>query len=192
MNRALKQLKRDLLADKRKLGLGVTLVAVALLLWGRLLLKDVPRTAVADPKPDRQANASTPPEAAPTPAPGPVGQQPPEVVLEPPRPGARDLFAWQPRFYPGAFAEPENDESSQKSGSDSADQDQQRRQLRRAVLAEAASLNLQSTMLGDRSRAVIGGVLLETGQSIRGFELVEVRPRQVTLVKHGVKVTLEM
>lgn len=192
MNRLLKQLKRDLLADKRKLGLGVALVAVALLLWGRLLLKDVPRTAIADPKPDRQANASPRTEAAPSTDPAPVDQRRPEVVLEPTRPGQRDLFAWEARFYPGAFPEPENPDSSQKSASDSADQSQQRRQVRRAVLAEAASLNLQSTMLGQPSRALIGSVLLETGQTVRGFELTEVRARQVTLVKHGVEVTLEM
>lgn len=189
MSRILKQLKRDLLADKRKLGLGVSLVAVALLLWGRLLLKDVPRTAIADPKPERRV-AAAPPELKP-PA-GPKVETQREVVVPLPRGGGRDLFAWDERFYPEAFPEPEKVSGADKSGSDPVDQNQQRREARRAVLAEAASLSLQSTMLGERRRALIGGVLLERGQSIRGFELIEVRARQVTLVKAGVEITLEM
>ena len=44
--------------DKRKLSLGLILVGIALLLWGRLLLKQVPQAAVADPS---VKAAATPP-----------------------------------------------------------------------------------------------------------------------------------
>ena len=39
----------DISRDKRKLSFGLVLVGIALLLWGRLLLKQVPQAAVADP-----------------------------------------------------------------------------------------------------------------------------------------------
>ena len=45
----LQQIKTQLLADKKKLGILTMLVLVGLLLWGRLLMTDVPRPAVAKP-----------------------------------------------------------------------------------------------------------------------------------------------
>ena len=50
MSKVLKQTFRALTADKKKLSIVVVLLAMLLLLWGRLLLKRVPRTAVAEPE----------------------------------------------------------------------------------------------------------------------------------------------
>ena len=48
MQDQLRQAWRQLTADKKKLGLMVGLMAVGLLLWGRLMLKQVPQVATAD------------------------------------------------------------------------------------------------------------------------------------------------
>lgn len=191
MNRWWQQVKLDLMAQKKKVGMGAALLAVALLLWGRLLLSDPPRSAVAEP----QTHVAKAPSATPTPDQrGEVrdAESEPVVVIDIVPGAKRNLFAVDPEHYPDAFPAPEQTKASTKSGDDPADQDEGWQATRRAVLAEASALTLQSTMLGARSRAMIDGVLLETGQSIRGFELIEVRARQVTLVKQSVEVTLEM
>ena len=59
MNARLNNLIRRVRADKKKFGAMLFLAVVGLLLWGRLLLKDVPRTADADPAP---ANNVEPPD----------------------------------------------------------------------------------------------------------------------------------
>lgn len=192
MNRVLRQLKHDLLAERKKVIMGGALLSVALLLWGRLLLKDPPRTAVADPKPDRVARADRPDRAAPPARRADDATARPVVEVGPLPSVGRDLFAFDHRHYPGAFPDRRDRQDLPKSDPGTVDQDVSRRASRRAVLDQASSLTLQSTMLGARSRALIDGVLLETGQTIRGFELIEVRARQVTLVKQGVEVTLEM
>jgi hypothetical protein len=60
------------------------------------------------------------------------------------------------------------------------------------IRAEARKLSLQSTLLGSSPRAMISRVLVSVGEKIQGFELVEIRSRQVTLRKDGVTVILEM
>ncbi len=182
-----RQMKTELLADKRKLGLGISLLAVALLLWGRLLLKDVPRTATADP----DATAQTTDEATNTPA---GFDRPDEAVVVVPMygPVERDLFAFDPTFYERIEQPEQTVQPQPKSDPASADADTREQQLRASVLIESRKLTLQSTLLGKTSRAMINGVLLEPGETIGGFELKQVRTRQVTLVRHGIEVVLEM
>lgn len=62
-----------LTADRRKFGAFLTLVALGLLLWGRLLLHNVPRTATAEPsfvhaalEPDNTAQKPSPAREKPT------------------------------------------------------------------------------------------------------------------------------
>ena len=45
----LKAWYKALIADKKRLSMTLGLLAIGLLLWGRLLIKDLPKTAVADP-----------------------------------------------------------------------------------------------------------------------------------------------
>jgi len=187
MNRTIRRIKQQLLADKRKLGLMVSLLGLALLLWGRLLLKDVPRTAVADPEPKQVA------EAEPEPDTETIRRRTRPTVRVADRPMRyRDLFALDSRYFPLAEDASQKPESPDKSPGDLVDEQDERRRLRLAVESQARSLKLQSTMLGKDSRALINGVLLEPGQTIEGFELKEVRSRQVTLVMRGIEVTLEM
>lgn len=180
--------KQQLLADKRKLGLIMALMLVGLLLWGRLLLKNVPRTAVAVPD-----------NAVAQQAPGPDSGA--EALSHPLRPVVRiadfgpvtrDLFKFDPVFYPSISGSSVDMGSAGKSGDDPTDEQQQQMARELAVRALASALTLQTTMLGDPNRAMINGELLEEGQVIQGFSLRKVDLRRVTLVKDGIEVVLEM
>ena len=187
---ALWKLRNGLLADRRKLGVMLTLALVAMLLWGRLLMKNVPRTAVADPQAAIAAIApGTPAAASAKTADKP---RPASVIVPRYPPVRRDLFAFDPLFY-GVVEKPEATGPVQaKSSDDPSDEEKERQQRRLAVRAAAKQLTLQSTLLGTVNRAMINCVLLEPGQMILGFELTDVRSRQVTLVRDGIEVKLEM
>jgi len=190
MNPLIGRIKRQLIADRKKVGAMLCLLSVALLLWGRLLLKDVPRTAVAQPG----AAAAMTPGSGPAPAAKSSADKNArtEIVLPQFPMSHRDLFAFDPSYFPSIETPAGNPSVVDKSPSKSTDDSFRRQQLELAVQAQAQSLALQSTLLGDVSRAMISGNLLEVGQSIQGFTLREVRSRAVVLEKDGVEVILEM
>jgi len=186
---ALSNLRRQLLSDKRKLGLMFSLCLVALLLWGRLLMKNVPRTAVATPEAAIAGAAGQTPAASTPSTDKPVK---PPVLVAAYGPVSRDLFAFDPVHYGRIETEENGGNPLAKLVDEKVDEIKQRQQERMAVQAAAGQLRLQSTLLGHVNRAMINGVLLEPGQKILGFELTDVRARQVTLVRDGIEVTLEM
>ncbi|MHB1156695.1 MAG: hypothetical protein ACYC26_07635 [Phycisphaerales bacterium] len=189
MNPLIARIKRQLIADRKKVGAMLCLLSVALLLWGRLLLKDVPRTAVAQPGAAVAATGSAPAAAAKSSADKNARI---EIVLPQFPMSHRDLFAFDPGYFPSIETPVGNTSVVDKSDAKSTDDSFRRQQLELAVQAQAKSLALQSTLLGDVSRAMISGNLLEVGQSIQGFTLKEVRSRAVVLEKDGVQVILEM
>ena len=184
MNPLLRQIKRQLLADRKKLSMLMGLLAVGLLLWGRLLMQDVPRTAVAVPKlaasgPARPDNAGSTETFS--------GLRVVETVLV--SRTERDPFSLQPQFFQTIPQAEEKPPSPEKSGPNPSDE----LERKEAAVREAArELQLQSTLLGAKPRAVINGVLIEIGQAIAGFELTEISSRHVKLKKDGVVVELEM
>lgn len=183
-----RRMKKELLADRRKLGLGVTVCCLALLLWGRLLIKKVPRTAEAQPKavPTEVATATPLKSAV-------ESRESQTIVLPLYGPVERDLFAFDPQFFPQADQSEQTLQSIPKSiGNPADDLSRTQQELQSAVALEGRNLKLQSTLMGKISRAMINGVLMEPGDRIQGFELKEVRPRQVTLVKDDIEVVLEM
>ena len=183
----LQKIKQQILADKQKFGVVMVLMAIGLLLWGRLMLKSVPRTAVADPK--EEAALVTDAESLISASTDPVI---PVVTIKDYGTVDRDLFAFDPVFFPSLQAREIAAESLEKSTPNQADEQLQRQQHVLVVRAEARSLKLQTTLLGTRNRAMINGELLEEGQMIQGFVLREVGSRKVTLVKDDVEVVLEM
>lgn len=64
MRHHLNRLIKQATADKKKLGIMICALALGLLLWGRLLLQGVPRTATAEDR-DKQAQAADNPASAP-------------------------------------------------------------------------------------------------------------------------------
>jgi hypothetical protein len=181
-------LRQRIQAEKRKAAMLAMLACFALLLWGRLLLKDVPRTAVANPS----APAA---EAA---ADGAVGSKVtaasvlrPVVKVELSDAVNRDLFRFNSTHFP-LIEKAESPEPVAKLADKRSDEGEQQRTAEMAVRVAARRFSLQSTLLGQPSRALINNVLLEVGETIDGFELVEVRERLVVLKKDGIEVILEM
>jgi hypothetical protein len=87
------QFLASLTADKKKLSMMCLLLMVGLLLWGRLLLKHVPRSAIADPAVPALASAGSAPGAAGSPQPSAEDAVRPVVEVDLPKAPGRDLFA---------------------------------------------------------------------------------------------------
>ena len=190
MNMDLQRIWRQLSADKRKLGLMAALLGFALLLWGRLLLKDVPRTANATPATvAAQAAARTADARAVT---DNTTVDRPVVFIYLTDEVERDLFRFNRSFYSDPANGEGNTTTVAKSTSNSTDDSGQRREAEAAVRAAAGTLVLKSTLLGPQPRAVINGVLLAPGEPISGFTLKEVRSRAVTITRDGFEIVLEM
>jgi len=180
-----------LLADRKKLGMMVALLAVALLLWGRLLLKRVPQTAVADPNAivvlDADGNVIAEKDKDDKKV-DPKAFERKVVIVEIPSFITRDIFAPGGRFTQ-ATDETGNETSQEKSVDDSADREMQRRM---AVRAAATGLTLRTTVEGDKPLALINDKLVAPGEPINGFTLIRVGGRWVLLEMNGIYVRLEM
>ena len=175
---------RNELKDPKKLGVLVVLVAVGLLLWGRLLLKQVPQTATAEPVPVQTGNGMAELVENPTKS----ASAEPFLELSLSQTLTRDLFAIDRGEYRRSekFHNPEAQRP--KSGFDLSDEF-----LRSASVRNAAEkLTLQSVMMGEQPRAMINGQLLALNQGVEGFTLIEVGERHVLLENKGIIIRLKM
>lgn len=167
----------DLLTrDKKQTGMVLGLVAVGMLLWGRLLLKQVPQTASADNKPTWLSEAQTDEKAG------------PKVVVSVEKPPLleRDLFKLDPNRYSRVLSEEVlvNEAKLEDGLTDEA--------KRMAVAEMAAELELQSITQGEVPAAFINGRLIRIGGSINGFKLLACDERSAVLEKQGLRVRLGM
>jgi hypothetical protein len=172
-------------ADKKKLSIMICALAIGLLLWGRLLLQGVPRTATADDT-DNTAQDTVNPTPNNDQATGSIKNIPVVHVDLPSYPG-KDLFGIDPSRYrpiPGADLSKNGTKSTQvKPDSDST----------MAVLRdEAGELRLESVLTGNRPRAYINGHLLAPGDEYEGFTLLKVSDRYVILTKYDLFIKLRM
>lgn len=168
-----------LTADKKKLSVMVSLLAVMLLLWGRLLLKQVPRTAVAEPA---QAVVSEQEAATPT-----VTGLWPSVVLHGRLDLHRDLFRFHKDRYPG-FEAASHEVQPEKSRTDLPD-DNARIE---AVREWANTLVLQAAIVGEHPRAMINSQVYRLGDKINGFTIRRVEARLVVLEDQGIEIHLPL
>ncbi|MEM9753503.1 MAG: hypothetical protein AAF916_08970 [Planctomycetota bacterium] len=178
------QFIRDYLAELRrspiKTGAIGLLLACGLLLWGRLLLKEVPRTASAwDPlalqaEPDKGVS-----EAARRASNG-------ALELKEPPPLARDLFGLDPNRY--RRTSDSNLEISEAKPAAVATEDT----LRAAVVSAARQLRVTSVIEGEDPVAMINNRALRRGDTINGFTVLGFQGRSVVLEKDGVKVRLSL
>ncbi len=181
----LHQLIYQITADKKKLGVMLCALALGLLLWGRLLLQGVPRTATADdPETQTQATDNSPLNASD----GHRSVKPvPVVHVDLPASPGRDLFGLDPSRYrrtPGSRQQ----DIGPKSAQVMPDVDPQIAALR----DEAMELRLESVVTGSRPRAYINGHLLAPGDEYEGFTLIQVTDRHVLLTKYGLIIRLRM
>ncbi len=119
---------------------------------------------------------------------------------QPVRPLARNPFAIPLDDYPRDSASLADRPASQtgywdlvgKSLSSRADQQEQRQILIDNVRIAAASLKLQSTVLGAHRGAMVNGNLVREGDSVAGFRILRIEARQVVVEREGVKLALLM
>ncbi|MBB6430032.1 hypothetical protein [Algisphaera agarilytica] len=162
--------------DKKQTGMVLGLMAVGMLLWGRLILKQAPQTASADDKPAWLVEAEAD-----------MNSGPKEVITlaEPPK-LERDPFILDPNRYKRTLSE-QDLVSGAKLDEGLTDEAK-----RMAVVDAAAELQLQSVTLGDVPAAFINGRLIRIGESIEGFELLTCDERSAVLEKQGIRVRLGM
>lgn len=175
---------RKELHNPKKLGALVILLALGLLLWGRLLLKQVPRTATAEPVPVQISDATA--DLMQIQTGSATADAFAEMQLS--QTLTRDLFAVDR----GQYRQIENfhNTSAQqpKSGVDLSDEFLRSADVRNA----AAKLTLQSVMMGEQPRAMINGRLLGLNEEFEGFTLIEVSERHVLLESKGIIIRLKM
>jgi len=183
----LAELKRD---PKRAVVLAV-LGAVLLVIGGRLLLQQLgsPRTGAAAQGPAGRAQD----DPAHGKAPGDVWAKASQGAAQPKAPAARslplvrDIFTPNPTFFP-----PHRPAPAAATAKVVDDPEARLAAERRAALAQASSLVLQTTVVGATGTAIINGQVLRVGDTIGGFRVVEIASRSCTLAKGAVRVTLEM
>lgn len=168
--------------DKR-VALMVPLLATAMLLWGRLLLKDAPRVATAVPQSGQLSefdelqstvNASSPDQSKVI-----------ELEFEPHT--SRNLFDWDPSRYnrtSDSLSHQDNPKLNQFTADD------QERVAEAKALAE--ELQFQSVVQGERRQAFINGRLVKDGDQIQGFTVRTVHERAVELEINGVVIRLNL
>jgi hypothetical protein len=185
MKNQLDRLIKQITADKKKLSVMLCALAIGLLLWGRLILQGVPRTATADdPDTHKQAIKNTDPAS--NKAAASLKTQPVVHIDLPSSPG-RDLFGIDPSRYRRTPWGQQND-IGPKSTQVTPDVDPRVD----AVRQEALELSLESVVTGSRPRAYINGRLLAPGDEIDGFTLLQVTDRHVLVTKYDLIIRLRM
>lgn len=177
--RIVRTVVRVLIDRRRTLSLTALALMAGLLFWGRLLMQDVPRTAVAEPDAllAQQLEPVDPADSD-------------DAVRAPLAPPDRNPF----RFAEGSTGEAnraseKNGGAAQKSAHETSDEQQRReKEIREA----AAGLSLQQTRLATPPRARINGRLVSPGQTVHGFYVRDIFQGKVVLQKDGVLIVLEM
>ncbi len=185
MKDQLNQFIQQITADKKKLGIMICALAIGLLLWGRLLLQGVPRTATAD---DPVAKTQTTDNKDTQTARSVNASKPVQVIhIDLPSNPGRDLFGIDPSRYRRTPGTSQNN-SGPKSARVPTDGDPQMAVVRE----EAMELRLESVLTGSQPRAYINGLLLKPGDEIEGFTLLKVTDRHVLLTKYDLFIRLRM
>lgn len=164
--------------DKKQAGTVIGLVTVGMLLWGRLLLKQVPQTAAATDTPQWLLEVQAETRTA----------NPEKVIVRLPRihPPDRDPFLLDPTQYPRTLSE----DSLLKQAKSVEEVTDESKQM--AVVKAAGQLRLQSITQGDVPAAFINGRLVRIGAAIDGFTLLSCQERSAVLEKDGIRVRLNI
>ena len=194
MDRLTQILRRE---AKKTVTLGV-LVAVLVVLWGRLMLKSkapaAARGAEAPVFPTDNLPAAEPQMSE---APGSSLQ---EWARQPITPIRRNLFSVPLDYYPDQSSRSGNEGNSEqgfwqglaKSLSDRADHQEQRRILVENVKARAESLKLQSTVMSTQPSAMVNEQMVHEGSSVAGFRILKIEPRRIIVERESVRLEIKM
>jgi hypothetical protein len=152
---------------KHLLSVTLLLSAAVLLLWGRLLLKNVPRTARAKPDPPTSLRTAEHPDLQ--------------------HKSDDDSFSIELRHYDQTDPT-KGYPMAAKSRGDTPDDEL----VMEVVRTWARSLVLQATMLEDAPTAMINDRTYHVGDSINGFTITSVRPWGAILRRGEIEIRLKM
>ena len=184
MSDQVKKIVSKLTADKKKFSLMVGLIAVALLMWGRLLLKEVPRSATASPEQQVAGELlSGNSEAG-----GMSSYQRNVVYVEIPQSTNRDLFYLKRSIYVEDEKETGNGVSPGKSSAIPSDEQERIK----AAATAFSGLRLETTIMGETPKALINGKLVGVGKNIAGFKVKQILSHSVVLERQGRDYRLDM
>ena len=194
-NNVVRQVRAE---PKKALALGAMGTTVAVM-WTRLALFGVnPGPAgAAGVVPDARVPA---PAAANVPADAPAHRALLEWTQGPIAPTSRNVFALKLEYFPAdgskVFTTPENPQESfweqlAKSMAAKADQEKARRILVENLQAQAAKLELQSTVMSNGTpKALINGTLLGEGDGVAGFKILRIETKRVIVEREGVRLEI--
>jgi hypothetical protein len=177
------RLKAELIRDKRKTGILLALLAFAGLMAGRMLLSSVsPARAVAA----QNATAPVAPDVPEVPY-SSGGESSIDLLQDAPQGITRDLFHVNTHLFASSGTVPIT-----QALVDRPDGPTEQEIQRLGVRAQAQTLNLQSTIAGASPAAIINGRVIQCGESIGGFKVTAVGPRNCVVERDSVRVRLEM
>ena len=190
MSAPMRKLSKQLMANKKQFYMLLAVVAVALLLWGRLLLKNPPRSAMAKPRAAAAATGAGDAQADNTDS--FVFTRWKTVHVDLPEGEPRDLFLFDPAGYPRVVVQPKKvDDPGPVSGKSDPQPDDKLHKMEE-LTKRAAALKLQTTLDGAQPQALINGRLMLEGQQIDGFTVQKILARQVVIEIEGVEFRLKM
>jgi len=197
VRRLIYSLRIQVASDKRKASALAALMLVLVVLGVKQADLALPSSATAEPG-DGSGLAGLVTESSLD----ELGFRGPIIRAPRPEPTERDLFRLDPAFFPKpsqtAPSDPEPPKSAARPAEVPVDTGLAERALRERVLSESAALRLKSVMMGRQPIAVIQSnagarpetVMLRPGETVNGFELIEVKANTVVLEKQGVTIEL--
>lgn len=107
----------------------------------------------------------------------------------------RNLFSVRLEYFPQDGSKPASSEESDgfwdqlgKSMAAKADQEEAKRILAENLRAQAARLDLQSTMMSQGSpKAMVNGTLVGEGEMVDGFRVLKIESKRIVVEREGVK-----
>lgn len=194
MNKFFHKIKRELLADRRKFGALLGCCALGLLLWGRLLLKDIQRSAIAVPEENEVLVNSDKKRTDLK-----NKTQLPDLVLDKNVEKhrlkdalKRDIFDLKGAYLPKTEKNAKVTPLQPKLGIEVVDQADKARELVEQVCAEAAELRLQTIILGQLPGVIINERLFKQNDDIQGFSVEQITQEYVELRKQGILLRVRM
>lgn len=176
------------------------LLAVLVVLWGRLILgSHNPQSASAMPalftSSDSQGDPITSSPNSYTQADSLQKWAREKVV-----PLSRNLFTAPLDFYPSDDGKAGNTAAAGdgfwdrlgKTVSSRADQSQQRQILAENLRVQAGSLKLESTLTGENPEAMVSGEVVRAGSVVQGFRVLEILDRKIIFEREGIKLEVSM
>lgn len=187
----LNEIRRVLITNRRNLGIALSCCALGLLLWGRLLLKDVQRSAVAVPaekvevvvRPEINNEGLRLSENGEG-----EGLDRAEVA----KTLKRDLFSGEITQTTGSEKTAKVTPVKQKSDFDVVDHRDKAIAVEKQIVLEARMLRLTSTVTGGKPEALINGTSYTVSDDVNGFKIVRIGQDHIMIERRGYRLKLKL